>query len=431
MRGRRRFLRDGLALLAAGPALARGAPSRAEGDFETLWRAIDGAYAYPLNAREWREARARWRPRAAAARSREELLAALEGLIAELNDENVTLDAHRPDSPRPVPTATDLWAEWIGDRAMITAVRAGSVADVAGAVPGMRVVSVGSSPVERAVRGLLRRARQADPRARDWALRRLLAGPWSGTLTMEVDSAGRSRRLEIERQDVPPAGTAPLVSRRIGEERNLGYLRPKNNLGDAGLVPHFDAAMAYLKDTRGLILDLRETHSGGSPEVARALLGRFVSRESPWIIRAPRAAPHGAAVAAETVAPRGPFAYASRTLVLVDRWTAGEGESLAVGLAASAGATLVGTRMAGLRGDAREQRLPDSGIVLRFPAARVLRTDGTPREAVRPAVIVDIVHPSGGPGDPILYQALKLLEVSTPAGREPVPHRPSSPSRAP
>jgi hypothetical protein len=56
-------------------------------------------------------------------------------------------------------------------------------------------------------------------------------------------------------------------------------------------------------------------------------------------------------------------------------------------------------------------RLPASGIVLRFPAARVLHVNGTPREAVKPEVAVDIVKPSGGPGDPILYQALKLLEA--------------------
>jgi carboxyl-terminal processing protease len=103
-------------------------------------------------------------------------------------------------------------------------------------------------------------------------------------------------------------------------------------------------------------------------------------------------------------------------VVLVDRWTAAEGESLAVGLEAAAGATLVGTPMAGLRGDARELRLPASGIALRFPATRVLHPDGTPRESVRPAVAVDIVSPSGGPGDPILYQALKLLEALNPPG---------------
>jgi carboxyl-terminal processing protease len=411
--GRRRFLRGALAALAAGTSATRAASASARpgGDFDAFWRAIEESYAYLERGQDWKGAGARWRPRAAGARSRDELLAALEGAIAELHDENVTLDAHRPGSPRPVPSATDLWAEWIGKEATISAVRAGSVADAAGAVPGMRVISIGGKPVELAVGELIRRNRQADPRARDWALRRLLAGPWAGTLSLDAIVAGRARHLEIERQDVPPSATPPLIARRIGEDRKLGYLRVKDNLGDPGLVAHFDAALLHLKDTRGLVLDLRETQSGGTPEVARALLGRFVTAESPWIVRAAPGARIGADTAAERVSPRGPFAYAGRTLVLVDRWTAGEGESLAIGLEAAARATLVGTAMAGLRGHARELRLPGSGIVLRYPATRVFHANGTPREVVRPAVPVDIVAPSGGPGDPILYQALKLLEA--------------------
>ncbi|HEX4943211.1 MAG TPA: S41 family peptidase [Usitatibacteraceae bacterium] len=419
MHGRRRFLRDCLAILSAAPALAKAAsvPPRPAADFEALWHAIDAGYAYLASGQDWRTAAGRWRPRAAAARSREELLAALEGVIDELNDEHLTLDAHLPGSPRPVPMATDIWAEWVGKEAVISAVRAGSVADVAGAVPGMHVISTGGMPVDRAVRAMLRRNRQADPRARDWALRRLLAGPWSGTLTFEVSSAGRASHLEIERQDLPPSGTPPLIARRIGEDRDLGYLRVKNNLDDAGLVQHFDAALQLLKGTRGLILDLRETQSGGSPDVARALLGRFVTAESPWIVRAPRGARRGADAPPERISPRGPFPYTAPTLVLVDRWTAGEGESLAIGLEAAAKATLVGTAMAGLRGDIRTLRLPQSGIVLRYPAARVFHANGTPREVVRPAVAVDIVAPSGGPGDPILYQALKLLGSGAAPGR--------------
>ncbi len=416
MRARRRFLRDCLALAAAAPLAARPAiaPPGPPSDFDALWLAIDRDYAYLDRRQDWREAGARLRPKAAAARSRAQLLATLEAAIAELNDEHVSLDAHLPGSPRPVPTATDLWAEWIDAEATISSVRASSVADVAGAVPGMRVTAIQGTPVEQAVRALLRRSRQADPRARNWALRRLLAGPWSGQFTIDVRHAGRAGRLEIERQDVPPGGTAPLVARRIGEARDLGYLRLKDDLGEAGVVPHFDSALAYLRNTRGLILDLRETQSGGSAEVARALLGRFVAAEKPWILRAPRAPERGEAPKAERVAPRGPFTYGAKILVLVDRWTAGEGESLAAGLEAAAGATLVGTAMAGLRGDTRELRLPHSGIVLRYPATRVFHADGRPREAVNPGVTVDIVAPKGGPGDPILYQALKLLEATRP-----------------
>jgi carboxyl-terminal processing protease len=97
-------------------------------------------------------------------------------------------------------------------------------------------------------------------------------------------------------------------------------------------------------------------------------------------------------------------------VVLVDRWTAGEGEALAAGLQAAAGARLVGTRMAGLRGELREVTLPHSRIVVHFPARKTFHVDATPREQLRPEFEVDLAAPSGGPGDPILYQALKLLE---------------------
>jgi carboxyl-terminal processing protease len=97
-------------------------------------------------------------------------------------------------------------------------------------------------------------------------------------------------------------------------------------------------------------------------------------------------------------------------VVLVDRWTQGAAESLAVGLHAVAGATLLGTPMAGLRGVPGAVHLRHSGIVMHFAVERAYAPDGTPREDVRPDVPVDLAAPSGGPGDPILYQALKRLE---------------------
>jgi hypothetical protein len=48
--------------------------------------------------------------------------------------------------------------------------------------------------------------------------------------------------------------------------------------------------------------------------------------------------------------------------------------------------------------------------VVSFPAEKTFLPDGTPREALRPQLPVDLAAPSGGPGDPILYQALKLFE---------------------
>jgi len=46
---------------------------------------------------------------------------------------------------------------------------------------------------------------------------------------------------------------------------------------------------------------------------------------------------------------------------------------------------------------------------------RTFLLDGRPRESLRPEIPVDLAAPSGGPGDPVLYQALKAFETARPA----------------
>ena len=351
MHARRRFLRGALAVLAAGPALAKAAaaPARLVADFDALWRAIDEGYAYLEPAQDWRSAASRWRPKAAAARTREDLLAALEGALAELNDEHVTLDAHLPGSPRTVPTATDLWAEWIGPDAVISAVRAGSVADVAGAVPGMQV-DRGREDARGAGRA---RAAAPRPPVRPAGAglgpappgRRAVVGHCSPSRRRH---AGRARRLGIDRQDLPASETPPLVARRIGEDRGLGYLRLKNTLGEAGIVQHFDAALQHLKGPAGP--DPRPARNAVGriarrrARAARTLRDRRVARGS-CARRAARRSRDPAAGAGARRAGHSPTP--ARTLVLVDHWTAGEGESLAFGLETAARATLSARRWPG------------------------------------------------------------------------------------
>jgi len=398
-------------LLVAGLASAEPAPlsARAQAeDFDAMARAIERDYAYLGPPGAWKRAREAWRPKAVAAASRPAFVAALEGALSELRDDHVGLSGEGVATARRVPAETDLWASWQGTAALITAVRTSSVADVAGLHPGQRVVSIQGVAVERVVREKLGNAR-SDPAARDWALRHVIAGPRNGAYFIGVREgpADAPRQLEVGSVTEANGNAAPLLARKVGEDRDIGYLRLRDNLGDEGLVAHFDAALLQLKDTRALLLDLRNTPSGGSDAVVRALLGRFVEAEAPWQVRVGR----GKARTTDTVAPRGPFTYRAPLVVLVDRWTAAEGEALAAGLHAAAKATLLGTGMAGLRGVRREVSLPNSGITVAFPAERTLHVNGKPRESLRPDIEVDLAKPSGGPGDPILYQGLKLLEA--------------------
>jgi carboxyl-terminal processing protease len=412
------MIRLAIALVAFAAAAAEPQlTSRQRGeDFDSAWRAIEQRHAYPEGQQPaWRRARDAWRQRAVRAASRDEFVAALEGSLAELHDDHVTLSERSASSPRRIPAESDVWARWSGGAAVVEAIRTYGSADVAGLKPGARVTHVAGVPMENAVRARLGRHSRRGAADQDWAVRQLLAGARTAPLRIEVHGGGA---LEIERTSPAPANGPPLIARRMGEARDLGYIRFKHAIEGARLAEQFDGALDYLKDTRALILDLREMSAPGSRAATLAILGRFVEAPTAWQRRQPRGA---GPMVSDTVMPRGAFAYRAPLVVLVDRWTAGEGEALAAGLSGAAKARLVGTAMAGLRGELGEARLPNSAIVLRFPAAKAFHVDGTPRERLRPAVEIDLAAPSGGPGDPILYQALKLLEPSSAPARRTAP----------
>lgn len=398
-----RALSLGLAALAtcAVTWAADAARERRE-DFDVLWRTIDSRYAYFDAGRErWRRGRDAWRKKAVFAKSPADFVAALDDMLRTLHDDHVTLSAELPALPRRVPFETDLWATWKAGRAVIESVRVADDADFAGVHPGDVVVRVDGTPIADAARSLV--GPDAKARELDWALLHVLAGPRSGALTLDLGGTD-TRRVRIERNGRKGANAPPVTGRRIGEARDLGYLRLRN-LDDDRALDELDRVLGPVTDLRALILDLRDAKPGPRATTL-GILARFASREVPWQIREGR----GGKRDADRVAPAASRVFKGPIVVLVDRWTAGEIEALAAGLSAVASARLVGTSMAGLRGELHRVRLPHSGIEVAFPAEKVFMPDGTPRESLRPAVEIDPAAPSGGPGDPILYQAMKLLE---------------------
>ena len=265
---------------AAGAAGAAGRSQDFGQDFDTLWRAIDARYAYLESRDAWKRARSAWRKKATSAGSREQFVTAVEGALRSLHDDHVTLSEATPRSPRRVPRDTDVWASWREGRATIEAVRYAGDADYAGVHPGDVVTRVDGRPVEQATSGLA--GRDASPPVRDWALRHVLAGPREGTVVMDLAGA-EPRRVEVERNGRHPANAPAANGRRIGEARDIGYLRLRN-LADPQLGAQLDGALAELRDTRALIIDLREA-TPGPRATTLAMLARFAVREAPWQIR--------------------------------------------------------------------------------------------------------------------------------------------------
>ena len=331
----------------------------------------------------------------------------VEDLLGALLDDNVYVVQRTPRSRRRIPSEADIWARWSRGTARVESVRIGSEADSAGIAPGQVIVAVQGVPIALAVERWSG-SQDRDDEAFDWAARHLLAGPWTGPFTLDVMEGGNTRRVDLERRAPAAEAAAPMGWKRIGERRDLAYLRLRDGLADPAMVDELDRLLAQLAGVRAMLLDLRDLNDPGDPAVVRALLGRFAGGRVAWQVRE-RSPGRGMEQETDSIEGRGVRANVP-VFALVDRWTAGEGEAFAAGLHAC-GATLVGTRMAGLRGVTGETRLPASGLVVRFPVERVLLPEGTPRESLRPRILVDMAAPSGGPGDPILYQALKAAEA--------------------
>lgn len=413
-RGASRFAFVALLFLAPGAFGAQADVAREPADaarertedFDAMWRAIDAQYAYfDRGDGAWKRARAVWRARAAKAATRREFAAALEGALATLEDDHVSLSQRSPESARRIPAETDVWARWADGAAVVEAVRTYSDADVAGLKPGDVVVRVDGEDIAQAVR---RRAGGNASRARlDHAVRALLAGPRFGTLHLAVRDGQRVRELSIARASSPAPNGPAILARRMGEARDIGYLRLKPGAAEESLLSQLDAAITMLRGTRGLIVDLRESGGRAMRTATAAILARFAPAGTAWQVREARGGKRTTdAVPAGHRSPP----YDAPVVVLVDRWTEGEAEALAAGLHDAAHARIVGTPTAGMRGELRAVTLPHSRIVVRFPAERTLLVDGTPRESLHADVAVDLAAPSGGPGDPILYQALKAFE---------------------
>ena len=409
--------------LLAGAAPARNVvadaptPEQFEADFDTLWLSLDRNYAYfDVKQTDWAAVRSTYRPGVRQVKTRDEFVGLLERVLEELYDPHTHLDTNTASSPRLVPSGADIWAEWRGDAALVLEGRPGSPAARAGLRPGMEVVSYNGRAISDAVDARLGRSlRRHDPAARDWALRAILAGRRDEARALGIRSgqAERSVVLDGRGNDPRPRGGAegrPLDHRRLPV--GIGYIRLNDSLGRAETVAAFDAALAELRGTSGLVLDLRDTPSGGNSTVARGLMGRLVDRDTAYQKHLLPGEERETGVRRswlELVSPRGPFTYSAPLVVLVDHWTGSMGEGIAIGLDGARRARVVGTRMAGLLGAKAVEMLPHTGIRVSFPVEKLYHVNGTARESYRPTVEVDLLRAGEGMDDPILDAGLREL----------------------
>ena len=360
-------------------------------DFASFCHFVEEEYAYfDVKKTDWGRVCQFYAPQATNATDRDAYVELLERALGELYDQHAHLGINTRKSPRLVPTQTDLVATWSDGRAIVSDVRANSAAERAGLKPGIQVLAIDGETIETVVSHIAQKfLSREDPAAREWALQVALAGRRDRDAIRLLTRAGGGVR-EFQFVSTDSISSSLLSHRAVGE---IGYVRIHNSLGEQALVQEIDKALAGLPGVRALVIDLRDTPSGGNSSVARGIMGRFVQEMLPYQRHELVSEFRSTGIRRvwnEYVAPRG-TPFLQPVVVLVGRWTGSMGEGLAIGLNATRGAPVLGEPMAHLLGALGETVLPHSKIVVRVPTEKLYHVDGTPREAFIPCAIA----PSG------------------------------------
>lgn len=378
------------ASLMAGVALcgtARAAPPLPDvtylQDFDELWETLRARYCFFAEKRtDWEQVRRLYRPMALAAPSREAFAEVVGRVLAELYDAHTHLSDPADDTPRWPPY--DLLVEPQGSAARIVAVKEGSAAQDAGLRTGDTIAAVDGRPVSAAMRDALPRCLTGGDAAADLhALNVALAG-----------RRGLPRRLTLvsgRDVDLPlkAAAQRPDVEwRRL--DGGAGYIAIRS-FGDDEAARQFDKALADLRETPGLVIDVRD-NGGGDTAVARPIMGRFITEPKPYATMRRREGPALSAPWTESVDPSGPFTYARPVVVLANHWSGSMAEGFPMGMRAVAGARIVGTRMMGLGAAVIPIRLDRTGLQAQYSAEPVYDVTGKPRWLLEP----DVTVPEGG-----------------------------------
>lgn len=363
-------------------------------DFIFFWNTINDNYCYwDKKQTDWEKVKNTYSVLMDTVRSKNGFISLLEQVFYELYDHHASLNTNTGESQRLVPSGTDIWAEYVNGKPVITEIKPGSGSEKAGLKAGMEIVSVNDIPIVTALLPFLpRHIKRSDAEAKNYALRLALAGNHSMNRKIVTGDPGHPGTYYpdqpvnlLERNDPKNKIESKVLS------GNVGYILINNTLGDNGLIAVFDSVLTELNKTKAMILDLRNTPGGGNTTVARSIMGRFIYKDGFYQKHELTAEQMEFGIKrswVEIVSSRPPV-YTQPLFILVDHWTGSVGEGIAIGFDALKRASIIGTPMAGLNGAIHSFTMPGTGIAFSFPAEKLFHINGTPRENFRPAILVN------------------------------------------
>ena len=382
-------------------------PALAWQEFE---QAFNQNYAYKdtvgINSRQLLE---QYKALALASKNEGEFIDVIQILLRYFRDPHLNLGPMNELDYSVTPTGSDIWAKSENGKYFIEDLKAGGAADKAGMQINSEILAIDGLKVSEAISKVFGGELSGlSERQKLWGLNIALGGLryQPREITVKTGRQQQVYRLAPSYDAVNRSGEGPAITYR--KQGKIGYIRFNNSLGKSETVDAFNAAIKQLLDTSALIIDLRDTPSGGNTGVAEPVLGHFVRQTSVYQLyqRQQAGIPyHQAEMEKAYVKPNPPF-YDKPFIVLAGRWTGSMGEGMMIGLDALGAKAVIGAPTADLLGGIKNIELSQSNAVLDVGFERMYHVNGSFREDFL-ANIVTIPADRGENGDdPALDKAL-------------------------
>jgi carboxyl-terminal processing protease len=396
--------------------------------FQFVWEEVRRSHYDPkLGGVDWDAVRETYAPKARAAESDATFYAVLNEMLGELKQSHFGVippgafvaqeEARRRISDGEVGVSVQL----VAGKPLIVRVCDGSPAARMGIPTGAELLAIDDTPAEAILQRIRARALpEVEERFEAYlAFRAYLSGRVGSEVALryrDLDGVERTATLLREATSGERVRIGFLPELRVRIEScilpgNIGYLA--FNAFMPPVMRELPSRLRELKDTRGLIIDLRE-NIGGIGLMAGGVAGYLLPRETPLGIMRLRDGTFG--IVAYPQQPQ----YAKPVVVLVDEFSVSTAEILAAGLQEAKRAVVIGRPTPGKALPSKIVALPYGGylqcVLADYETASKRRLEGA---GVQPDLPVELTREAFRTArDPVLQRAVEYLLGLNEAGRQ-------------